>query len=157
MAFSINRVEILGNVAREPEMRYTPNGNAVCSFSVATNHSIKQGNEYKDIPTFHNVVVWGKKAEWVAQNIHKGDKLYVEGRLDNRSWQDQQGNKKYKTEIVANEVISMAGNRQRATHNDEAEPAPTENINLDDLPDFGQDLDSVLGDGNNNGNNDLPF
>ena len=121
MSFSVNRATLLGNVTQEPTLRSTPDGTAVCSFSIATNHSIKQGEEWKDIPTFHNVVVWGKKAEWLGKELKKGFKIYVEGRINNKSWEDENGIKKYRTEIVADEVIMMT----RAIDNSET-TAPKE-------------------------------
>jgi single-strand DNA-binding protein len=105
MAFSINLAVITGNVTRDPELRYTPSGSAVCSFGVATNHSIKKGEQWEDIPTFHNIVVWGKVAEYIANTIHKGIKVSITGRIDNRQYDAKDGTKKYISEIVADTVI----------------------------------------------------
>lgn len=105
MAFSINLAVITGNVTREPELRFTPSGAAVCSFGVATNHSIKKGDQWEDIPTFHNIVVWGKQAEYLTTVIHKGTKVSITGRIDNRQYDAKDGTKKYISEIVADTVI----------------------------------------------------
>lgn len=150
MAFSINRCEILGNVSQDPQLRYSAGGSAVCNFSVATNHSIKQQDgSYKDIPTFHNVVVFGKMAEFIAKDVKKGYKIYVEGRISVNSWDDKNtGEKKYRTEIIANECIPMyskkdqtadieepeAGNDKPATHKE-----GTENVSLEDVAELFKD------------------
>lgn len=121
MAFSVNRITLLGNVAREPELRYTPQGTAVCSFSMATNRSIKdesQQSGWRDIATFHRVVVWGKQGERVS-TLPKGAKVYVEGRIDNRSY-DQNGTKKYISEVIADQVIDLSGKKQTVKAQEEA-------------------------------------
>jgi len=105
MAFSINLAIVTGNVTRDPELRYTPSGSAVCSFGVATNHSIKKGDQWEDVPTFHNIVVWGKIAEYISNTVHKGIKVSITGRIDNRQYDAKDGTKKYISEIVADTVI----------------------------------------------------
>lgn len=108
MAFSINHVTLLGNVTKDLELKYTPSQTAVVRLSVATNFSKKQQDgSYKDFPTFHNVVVFGKIAEFLAKSIGKGSKLYVDGRIDNRSYQANDGTTKYVSEIIAENVIPM--------------------------------------------------
>jgi len=104
--FSLNRAQIVGNVTRDPELRYTPNGQAVCSFGVATNRRWrdKDGNNQEQAE-FHNIVSWGKLAELMGQLVHKGTKIYVEGRLQTRQWEGQDGNKRNKTEIVMDDFI----------------------------------------------------
>jgi len=105
MAFSINMAVISGNATRDPELRYTPSGQAVCSFGVATNRSIKKNDQWENVPTFHNVVQWGKQAEFTSNNLKKGMKVTVTGRIDNRSYDAKDGTKKYISEIVADSVI----------------------------------------------------
>lgn len=109
MAFSINHITLLGNVSKDPEaLKYTKGGTAVLNFSMATNRSVKDGDKgYKNVGTFHRIVMYGKMAEWVFNHIQKGTKLYVDGRLENRSWEKQDGSKAYITEIVAENVIPM--------------------------------------------------
>lgn len=106
--YSLNRAQIVGNLTRDPEMRYTPAGQSVCSFGVATNRRWrdKDGNTQEQTE-FHNVVAWGKLAELMAQLAHKGSKIYVEGRLQTRSWEGQDGGKRNRTEIVMNDFILL--------------------------------------------------
>lgn len=148
MAFSINRAVILGNISQEPDLRYTPDGTAVCNFSVATNHSVKKGETWEDVPTFHSVTVWRGKAEFIARECHKGDKVYVEGRLQTRSWEDENKIRKYKTEIIADEVIPM--NKRGGSSNpdtvSEKEPEDLDNTPLGKAMDEEIDIDEVLKD-----------
>lgn len=98
----INKVQLLGNLTRDPELRALPTGIKVASFSLATNRSWKDANgQRKDMSEFHNVVAFAKPAELIAQYAKKGSSLYVEGRIQTRSWDDKTtGEKKYRTEIV---------------------------------------------------------
>lgn len=111
MPFSINLAIITGNVTRDPELRYTPSGSAVCSFGVATNHSIKRGEQWENIPTFHNIVVWGKQAEYISNNVKKGMKVSLSGRIDNRQYDAKDGTKKYISEIIADTVVPFTDRR----------------------------------------------
>lgn len=108
MAFSINRVTLLGNATQDAELRYTPNGQPVTKIGIATNRSFKdEHGDWKDRPTFHRVTIWGKLAEYVAKIITKGMRVYIDGRL-NYSSSEKDGQKKYYTDIVARNVIPMA-------------------------------------------------
>lgn len=111
MAFSINLAVITGNVTRDPELKYTPSGAAVCSFGVATNHSIKKGDQWEDVPTFHNIIVWGKQAEFISNTVKKGTKVSITGRIDNRQYDAKDGTKRYISEIVADTVIPFTERR----------------------------------------------
>lgn len=105
---NLNRAQILGNMTRDIEMRYTPNGQAVANFAVATNRRWNNQDGSKGESTeYHDVVVWGKQAENISQFLKKGQPVFVEGRLQTRSWEGQDGVKRYKTEIVAENVISL--------------------------------------------------
>jgi single-strand DNA-binding protein len=106
----LNKAQIIGRLTRDPETRTTPQGQSVCTFSVATGFQWKdqQGNK-QERTEFHNVVAWRKLAEICAQYLHKGKQVYIEGRLQTRSWDDPSGVKKYRTEIVADDMI-MLGN-----------------------------------------------
>lgn len=101
----LNKAIVIGNLTRDPELRALPSGSKVCSFSVATNRvwRDKTGAKQEDAQ-FHNIVVFGAQAENVAQYLRKGNSVLVEGRMQTRSWDDQSGVKKYRTEIVADRV-----------------------------------------------------
>ena len=107
--FSLNRAQIIGNLTRDPEMRYTPNGQAVASFAIATNRrwKDKDGNNQEQTE-FHDVVAWGKLAEIMTQILHKGNKVYVEGRLQTRQWEAQDGSKRNRTEVVIDDFVALS-------------------------------------------------
>ena len=112
MARSLNRVQLIGNLTRDPELRYTPNGNAVCSFGLATNRTWKkETGEKHEEAEFHNIVAWSKLAELCSQFLVKGRKVYVEGRLSTRSWTGQDGNQRSRTEIVISDMILLDSRR----------------------------------------------
>lgn len=100
---NFNKAFVLGNVTRDPELRTTPSGQNVCSFGVATNRFYKTASgERQQAAEFHNIVAWGRLAEICSQYLKKGSLVFIEGRLQTRSWQDQNsGQKRYRTEIVA--------------------------------------------------------
>lgn len=102
---NLNKVIIAGNLTRDPELRQIPSGQSVCSFSVATNRFFTDSSGQKQKQAeFHNVVAWGRQAEIINQYLRKGGIVLVEGRLQTRSWQDQQGAKHWKTEIIAEQI-----------------------------------------------------
>jgi single-strand DNA-binding protein len=112
MARSLNRVQLIGNLTRDPELRYTPSGTAVCSFSIATNRSwTTDTGEKKDEVDFHRIVAWNKLAELCSQFLVKGRKVYVEGRLTTRSWAAQDGTQKQTTEVIINDMILLDSRR----------------------------------------------
>lgn len=105
---NLNRAQIIGNLTRDPETRSTPNGQNVCSFSIATTYSYKDASGQRvDKPEYHNIVAWGKLAEICGQYLAKGRKAYVEGRLQTREWTGQDGAKRNRTEIIADNVIML--------------------------------------------------
>jgi single-strand DNA-binding protein len=106
---SLNKCMIIGNLGRDPEMRYTPSGQAVTQFSVATNRNFRdQQGEWQSETEWFRVVVWGDRGERAAEYLRKGHKVYVEGRIQTRQWDDRDGNRRYTTEIVA-QVMQMLG------------------------------------------------
>ncbi len=107
---SLNRVQLIGNLGQDPEVRYTNAGKAVCNFSVATSHTWKdaEGNP-QEKTEWHKIVAWGKLAEICSQYLAKGRKVFVEGRLQTRKWQGQDGNDRYTTEIVIDNMIFLGG------------------------------------------------
>ena len=108
MARSLNKVELIGNRTRDPELRYTPAGTAVCTFGLATNrYWTTESGEKKEDAEFHRIVAWNKLAELCAQLLAKGRKVYIEGRLQTRRWTAQDGNERTTTEIVASDMIIL--------------------------------------------------
>ena len=116
MARSLNKAQLIGNLTRDPELRYTPNGTAVCSFGLATNRSWKtETGEKREEADFHNIVAWNKLAELCSQFLVKGRKVYVEGRLQTRTWTGQDGTQKTRTEIVISDMILLDSRRPEGT------------------------------------------
>ena len=109
MARSVNKVILLGNLTRDPELKYTPQGHAVCTFGVATNREWVSNGEKQEAADFHNIVAWNKLAELCSQLLSKGAKVFVEGRIQTRSWEGEDKVKKYRTEIVIDEMIVLTG------------------------------------------------
>src|ERR687885_1476895 len=108
MAKSLNRVQLIGNLTRDPELRYTPSGTAVCSFGLATNRSwTTDTGEKKEDTEFHNIIAWNKLAELCSHYLTKGRKVYVEGRLATRSFTGQLGQQKTRTEVVIEDMIML--------------------------------------------------
>jgi len=106
----LNKVMLIGNITQDPEARTTPSGQNVCSFSVATNLQwTDKSGQKQQRAEFHNIVAWRKLADICAQYLQKGKKVYVEGRLQTRSWDGQDGVKRYRTEIVADNMIMLSG------------------------------------------------
>jgi single-strand DNA-binding protein len=119
MAKSINKVILVGNVGKDPEMKYTPNGVPVAKFSLATNERFKdKSGEWQDRTEWHNVLAWQRLAEIVGEFVQKGSKLYIEGKLQSSSWEDRNsGEKRYRTEIVARDVV-LLGSPERSSDAD---------------------------------------
>jgi len=109
---SLNKVILIGNLTRDPELRYTPQGTAVCSFGLATNRAwTTDSGEKREEAEFHRIVSWNKLAELCAQLLTKGRKVFVEGRLQTRTWQAQDGNQRTTTEIVIDDMIILDSRR----------------------------------------------
>lgn len=146
----LNKTFIIGNLTRDPELKALPSGNKVCSFGMATNRVFKNKDGQKqDATEYHNIVVFGRVAELVAQYLKKGSQALVEGRLQTRSWDGTDGQKKYRTEIVAETVqfgsrpgSASSGSKGGEEVKGEAAPGtpsetieyPSEEINPDDIP-----------------------
>jgi single-strand DNA-binding protein len=112
MVRGLNKVLVIGNVGRDPEMRYIPSGKPVTSFSVATTRTwTNSEGERREETEWFNVVAWGNLAEICKQHLRKGQQVYVEGRLQTRSWEDHEGRKRFRTELVASEMILLGGRR----------------------------------------------
>ncbi len=111
MARGVNKVILVGNLGNDPDTRYMPSGSAVTNLSVATNESWKdkQTGEQKDRTEWHKVAMFGRLAEIAAEYLRKGSQVYIEGRLRTRKWQDQNGNDRWTTEIIADEMQMLGG------------------------------------------------
>jgi single-strand DNA-binding protein len=135
---SFNKVILLGNLTRDPEVRYTPNGSAVASFALAVNRKYKQGDEMKEEVSYIDIVVFGKQAENCGQYLNKGDAALIEGRLQQRRWDDKEtGQKRSKVEVAAQSVTFMP-KRQSAGGQvggqGHAEPMPEPAVDEGDIP-----------------------
>ncbi|HEY7615781.1 MAG TPA: single-stranded DNA-binding protein [Terriglobales bacterium] len=108
---SVNKVILVGNLGKDPEVKYTPSGTPVAKFSLATNERYKdKDGQWQDRTEWHNVVLWQRLAEIAGEYLKKGAKVYIEGRLQTHSWDDKQTNqKKYMTEIIANDLVMLSG------------------------------------------------
>jgi|SRR3990172_533956 len=116
MARSLNKVMLIGNLTRDPEMRYTPQGAAVCTFGIATNRNwTTDTREKKEDVEFHNIVAWNKLAEICSQYLKKGGKVYVEGRLSTSTWQAPDGAQRNKTEVVISDMVMLDRKTGEAT------------------------------------------
>ena len=106
---SLNKVMLIGNLTRDPNLRYTPNNTSVCSFGIATNRTWTptDGGEKQERVEFHNIVAWSKLADICGQLLHKGDKVYVEGRLQTRDWKGDDGQERKTTEVVIDNMILL--------------------------------------------------
>jgi len=135
---SFNKVILLGNLTRDPEVRYIPSGTAVASFGLAVNRRYKQGTETKDEVSYIDIVVFGKTAENCGQYLNKGDAILVEGRLQQRRWDDKDsGQKRSKVEVVAQTVNFMpkrSGQGTGAGGKHDQEPAPEPPVDEGDIP-----------------------
>ncbi len=143
---SLNKVILIGNLGKDPELKYTPSNQAVCTFSLATTEkwTDKQGQK-QESTEWHNIVVWGKTAELANQYLKKGRSVYIEGKIQTRSWEDRDGVKKYRTEIIVTQMQFLGS-------------APSQNNNnscfgKDPYADFRNDAPAP----NNTVEEDLPF
>ena len=140
MARGVNKAIIVGTLGQDPEVRYTANGSAVANLRVATNESWKdrQTGEQQERTEWHSIVLWGKLAEIAQQYLKKGSQAYFEGRIQTRKWQDQSGNDRYSTEIVANEMQMLGGRGggapmdQPGGGQSQSKPAAPETAPIDD-------------------------
>lgn len=141
--YSLNRATIIGNLTRDPELRQIPSGQSVASFAVATNRrwTDQSGNPQEQVE-FHDIVAWGKIAEICQQILHKGNKVYVEGRLQTRSWEGQDGVKRYKTEIVAENFVALTPRTIDAVESQAAAPVPGAEIKAKEETGKKEDLEA---------------
>lgn len=119
----MNKAILIGNLGKDPEVRYTPSGTAVANFSIATSESWKdkESGEKRERTEWHRIVAWGKLAEICGEYLHKGKQVYVEGRIQTRDWEDNDGIKRYTTEIIINQIL-MLGTRSDDGPRQERQP-----------------------------------
>jgi single-strand DNA-binding protein len=152
MAMSLNRVQLIGNLTKDPELRQIPGGQTVASFSIATNFSwTDQSGQRQEKAEYHNIVAWRKLADICGQYLRKGSKIFLEGRIQTREWEGEDGVKRYRTEIVAENMIMLdrkgdvvmgaeqgfAGGINKKAGDDVAAPAAAmseDEVTIDDLP-----------------------
>jgi len=128
MAGSVNKVILIGNLGQDPEVRHLESGASVANFSIATTETYTDRNtgEKKSTTDWHNIVVWRGLAKVVEQYVKKGHKIYVEGKLRTRSWQDKEGNTRYTTEVVADNMTMLGSPQGNQNNGGEKPPYPTE-------------------------------
>lgn len=134
---SVNKAIIIGNLGRDPELRYTPSGQAVASFSIATTSRWKnQSGENQESTEWHNIVLWGRMAELAKEYLAKGRSVYIEGRIQTRSYQDKDGVQRYRTEIVGQQMqfLSSRGDQASSSSSDYTPPPPPPATGGDDAP-----------------------
>jgi len=155
MPGGVNKVILVGNLGADPEQRFTPNGQGVCEFRLATNESwVDKSGQKQERTEWHRVVVWGKRGEVCAKYLSKGRQVYVEGRLRTRSWEDKDGNKRWMTEVIANDVQFLSGGGDRGDRGGRSGGG------MDDMPPPGDmDFGGGGGGGGHGGgpDDDIPF
>ena len=149
MAGSVNKVILIGNLGKDPEVRHLENGAVVANFSIATSETYKDRNTGQKVENtdWHDIVVWRGLAEIVEKYVRKGHKVYIEGKLKKRSWQDKEGNTRYTTEVIADELTILSRPDQRPDTNDNNPYSST------GTPDEPSKVDSIIKDDKG----DLPF
>jgi single-strand DNA-binding protein len=128
---SVNKVILIGNLGKDPDFKTTPSGKNVASFSLATTEKFGSGDAKQEKTEWHNIVAWGKLAELANQYLKKGSSVYVEGRIETRSWDDKDGVKKYRTEIIVNSIQFLGGKSESRPQQQEQNQAVG---NESDLP-----------------------
>jgi single-strand DNA-binding protein len=134
---SVNKAILIGNLGKDPEIRYTPSGQAVASFTIATTDKWRdKDGQMQERTDWHNIVCWGRQAEIAGQYLKKGRPVYLEGRIQNRSYDDKEGNKRYISEIVVQRMQLLGGKPEGSTTPHEAPEVPPEPAGgeEDDLP-----------------------
>ena len=143
MGSSLNKAMVIGNLTRDPELRQTTGGQNVCSFGVATNRqwNNQQGEKQEQVE-YHNIVAWGRLAEICGQYLKKGNKVFIEGRLQTRDWEGQDGVKRYRTEIVTENMVMLGGKpgqggtfaSEASVYKQEPSVSVDDEIKLEDIP-----------------------
>lgn len=132
----LNKIILIGRLTKNPEMRTTPSGQAVCNFGLATNRfwKDKTSGEKKEEAEFHNIVVWRRLAEIASQYLNKGDTVLIEGRVKTRSWEDTAGNKRFRTEVIAERMQLGPKSGGKGFSGPEITPAPVPEKPAEEIP-----------------------
>lgn len=144
----MNKVILSGRLGKDPDLKHLPTGTSVCNFSLATSEKFKnkKTDQWEEKTEWHNIVVWGRLAEYAAQYLHKGSSVLVEGKISSRSWEDDKGNKRYAFEIVCSQIENMGSsdtkknNSSNSNNNNnnntqqEYKPEVNKNFSSDDIP-----------------------
>jgi len=151
---NLNKVILVGRLTKDPEARTTPSGQTVCNFGLATNRvwTDRETNQKQEKTEFHNIVLWRKLAEIASQYLKKGSLVLIEGRMETRSWQDANGNKKYKTEVVAENM--QLGPRSNYQETKQSPLKKSETTQEDDIPVIEENKPSLASSDENQNNDD---
>lgn len=109
---SFNRITLVGNLVRDPELKYIPSGTPICSFAIAVNRKYKQGDDWKESTCFIDIETWGRQAETASEYLKKGRQVLIDGRLEQDRWEAQDGSKRSKHKVVANQIVFLGGRDQ---------------------------------------------
>jgi len=135
MSRGLNKVMIIGNLGKEPELRYTPSGRPVTTFSVAVSRSWKSSNgEHRSETEWFKIVAWGKLAEICKEYLHKGQQVYIEGRLQTRQWEDKEGQQRTTVELIANEMTMLGERRDKAPAEESTAEYTPPDLDEDEFP-----------------------
>lgn len=140
MSKSLNKVMIIGHLGEDPSLRHTQSGTAVANLSIATNHSIKRGDQWEETVSWHRAVLWDKKAELAAEYLSKGSKVFIEGRLETKSWVDKENVKRYLTEIVVRDLIFLDSKGSTKSERPPTPPVESPGSNEHEGPPMGSDV-----------------
>ena len=156
----LNKVMIIGRLTRDPELKTTPNGASVCQLGIATNYvyTNQQTGQKVEQVEYHNITLWRKLAEIANQYLKKGRRVYIEGRLQTRSWDAQDGSKRYKTDIIADNMIMLDGGQGAGAGNNTSSPlsAPAEPLDASNQK-FPEEELPTIQQGNDINVEDIPF
>lgn len=132
---SLNKVMLIGNLGKDPEVRFTASGQAVASFSLATSEKFKgKSGDWEERTEWHNITLWGKLAEIAGEYLSKGKTVYIEGRLQTRKWQDKSGNDRYTTDIVGDKMQMLSAKGERSGGSDASSAPKSSGANYEEPP-----------------------
>ena len=155
---SVNKVILMGNLGRDPEVRFMPNGDAVCNFSIATTDSWKdKAGERQEKTEWHNIVMYRRLAEIAGEYLKKGRPVYLEGRLQTRKWQTKEGQDRYTTEIIADSMQMLGGRDGAPTQDSQPSSQPEAKDEFDQTPSRNNQTSSSSGNSFDEFEDDIPF